>query len=326
MTSYEPNRCSAYSDDLRWRIVWQCEGLEHSQKQVAQNLGIDKATVSRTCTLFHETGNITKKAYPKDKAFRMLTSPAQILILTLILNKPGIYLHEIQMELVDLLELEVNISTICRFLHANGCTRQKLSIVASQRDHALRQQYISDVSVYHPDMFIFLDETGADCRDKVRRYGYCLRGKPIKKQSLLVRGERTSAVALMSTRGILDVQLMEGTTNGDTFYQYILEYLLPHLQAFNGTNAHSVVVMDNCSIHHVEPIAEIIQDAGAILHYLPPYSPDFNPIEMAFSKVKHKIKDMEYSNFDTETIVLAAFSSITEQDCQGWISHSNIYN
>ena len=96
----------------------------------------------------------------------------------------------------------------------------------------------------------------------------------------------------MSTRGILDVQLMEGTTNGDTFYQYILEYLLPHLQAFNGTNAHSVVVMDNCSIHHVEPIAEIIQDAGAILHYLPPYSPDFNPIEMAFSKVKYKIKDM----------------------------------
>lgn len=105
-------------------------------------------------------------------------------------------------------------------------------------------------------MFIFLDETGADQKDVVRRYGYSLRGSPIKKQTLLVRGERTSAVAIMSTRGVLDVEIIRGTTkiNGDTFIQ---TNLLPHLEPFNGTN----LVMVNCSIHHVQ---EIIEDTGAM--------------------------------------------------------------
>ena len=254
----------------------------------------------------------------------MLTTPAQILILTLIVKRPGIYLREIQEELFSILQLEIDTSTICRFLQASGCTRQKLCLVALQRDQFLRQQYMSDISVYDPDVFIFLDETGADQRDVVRKYGYSLRGSPIKKQALLVRGERTSAVAIMSTKGILDVQITKGTTNGDTFYKFILANLLPHLQPFNGINPHSVLIMDNCSIHHVQEIVDIIEDTGALLHFLPPYSPDLNPIEMAFSKVKSGIKGLESSmgGFDIDCIILAAFASISQHDCQQWISHS----
>ena len=100
-------------------------------------------------------------------------------------------------------------------------------------------------------MFIFLDETGADNKDIVRRYGYSLHGTPIEKQTLLVRGERTSAVA-MSTRAILDVHIAKGTTNGDTFYEFILKHLIPVLQPFNGINPNSVVIIDNSSIHHVQ--------------------------------------------------------------------------
>lgn len=105
-----------------------------------------------------------------------------------------------------------------------------------------------DISLYSPEMLIFLDETGTDQKDKIRRYGYSLCGCPIRKQALLVRGERSSAIALMSTK---DVHITKGTTNGDTFYEFIQRNLLPHIQPFNGTNSHSVIVMDNCSIHHV---------------------------------------------------------------------------
>ena len=150
-----------------------------------------------------------------------------------------------------LLDVQVDVSTICRFLHESGCTHQTLALVAIQRDMLMRHKYMVDVSLLHPDMFIFLDETGADHKDVIRRYGYSLRGVPIKKHTLLVRGERTSAIAIMSNAGILDVSIVKGTTNGDTFSQFILANLLPHLQPFNGTNAHSVVVMDNCSIHHI---------------------------------------------------------------------------
>lgn len=114
----------------------------------------------------------------------------------------------------------------------SGFTHQKLCIVALQRDTVLRQTYIQDVSVYTPDMLIFLDETGADRKDTVRRYGYSMRGLPIKKHSLLVRGERTSAIAMLSTKGILDVKVTSGTTNGDTFYDFTQNNILPQLQPF----------------------------------------------------------------------------------------------
>ncbi len=177
-------------------------------------------------------------------------------------------------------------------------------------------------------MLIFLDETGADRKDTVRRYGYSMRGLPIKKHSLLVRGERTSAIAMLSTKGILDVKVTSGTTNGDTFYDFTQNNILPQLQPFSGINPHSIIIMDNCSIHHVQEIVEMIEDAGAMIHFLPPYSPDLNPIELAFSKVKAALKELEFSMItsDVDTIMLTAFATITQQDCQGWISESGIYN
>ena len=93
---------------------------------------------------------------------------------------------------------------------------------------------------------------------------------------------------------------------------------------YNGVNPHSdsVVVLDNCSIHHVEEITTIIEDVGALIHFLPPYSPDLNPIEETFSKVKTEMKNLQQSMtnvLDTETVVLSAFATITQDDCKGWI-------
>jgi len=79
-----------------------------------------------------------------------------------------------------------------------------------------------------------------------------------------------SALAIISVNGLLDVKVVRGTTNGDTFYDFIQENLLPHLMPFNGENPHSVVIMDNCSIHHIDEIVSMIQDVGAIVHFLPP--------------------------------------------------------
>lgn len=327
MASCEPHRSSAYSEDLRWRMVWQCEALGYTHARVAENLGVDRSTVSRTLQLFHTTGSICKKLYPKEKAFRKLTTPAQLLILNLVVMKPGIYLQEIQDELQNVLLLTVDISTICRFLLNNGLTRQKLCLVATQRDEFTRQQYILDVSVYKPEMLVFLDETGADRRNVLRKYGYSLRGIPPKHNTLLVRGERVSGLAFMSVNGLLDVSIVKGTTDGDTFYDFVQKQLLPQLLPFDGVNPHSVVIMDNCSVHHVQETVSMIEEVGAIVQFLPPYSPDLNPIEEAFSKVKSQLKHLETTmdTSDIEVITLAAFTTITPEDCQGWVSHCNIY-
>lgn len=235
-------------------------------------------------------------------------------------------MHEIQAELKDTLQIDVELSTIARFLFANKFTRQKLHNVALQRDAFAREQYIIDVSLYSLEMFVFVDETGADHRNILRKYGYSLRGKPPCNHSLLVRGERVSAIACMSIQGILDVKIVKGTSNGDIFYEFLHSNLLPHLMPFDGRNPHSVVVLDNCSIHRITEVQDVFQEVGVLVHYLPPYSPDFNPIEEAFSKVKSVLKSENDDIFDVETQLLTSFLSVSQSDCNQWIKHSGIYN
>ena len=68
----------------------------------------------------------------------------------------------------------------------------------------------------------------------------------------LVRGERVSLTAFISMEGVLDCHIIHGTINGDVFYNFVEKYLLPHLMPFNGENPHSVVIFDNCSVHHID--------------------------------------------------------------------------
>ena len=81
-------------------------------------------------------------------------------------------------------------------------------------------------------------------------------------------------------------------------------------------------IMDNLSIHHVHAVVKMVHEVGALVHFLHPYSPDYNPIEEAFSKV---LKAMDIGLFeDPEEMVMAAFSTITVENCQQWIWHAGI--
>ena len=110
------------------------------------------------------------------------------------------------------------------------------------------------------------------------------------------------------------------------FYKFVQTHLLPHLMPYNGVNQHSVVVLDNCSIHHVSNVVKSITEVGAHVLFLPSYSPDLNPIEELFSKVKTTLKSSEVKMLNTtETLLLYSFTSVTEEDCIGWINHCEIY-
>jgi hypothetical protein len=102
-----------------------------------------------------------------------------------------------------------------------------------QRDDFLRAQFVSDISIYEPEMLIFLDETGSDRRNSIRKHGYSLRGKPLVSHELLIRGQRISAIVFMSMSGMLDCKTVKHSVNGETFYQFSV---LPHLMTFNGVS------------------------------------------------------------------------------------------
>jgi transposase len=329
MSSCEKQRSSAYSDDLRWRMIWQKEALGLDDREVAKNLGVDASTVRRTVTLFKTTGDVQKKSYPTASAFRSISEPVQFYLISLLHDKPGIYLREMTATIEAQLGVEVTESAICKFLKKAGFTRQRLTTYALQRDEELRMKYALELSLYPVQTLMFVDEMGTDRRDTIRKIGYCMRGHPAKAQKLLVRGTHISVIAALSIHGIQAIEIVRGGVDADVYYDFTCKHLLPKLMPFNGINDHSVIVQDNCSIHHVTEIEKLVEDTGVILLYLPPYSPDYNPIEEAFAKVKSTLKaletEMQHTD-DIEMIVCAAFSTITTQDCIGWIRHAGIYN
>ena len=147
-----------------------------------------------------------------------------------------------------------------------------------------------------------------------------------RDQTLLVRGTHYSAIPVVSLEGISDVCIIEGTVNGEKFEQFIRSCLIPILQPFNWINPHSVVIMDNASIHHVDGVTDLIENQiGAKLLFLPPYSPDLNPAEEVFSKIKGIMKqnDALFQACNAPRVFLAmAFGMVTKEDCCSFITHS----
>ena len=314
-----------YAVDLRWRIVWSYLTLNSTSAEVAELFSLSERTVRRYVDLFYRTGDIV----PKDCVHgprKLLGNHEQLTLLHLILSRPGIYLRELQDDLLHKFGVNVSPATLCRTLKFMGCTRQSMHHVAIQRSDVLRAKFMAEVSSYDPSMLIWLDETGCDRRHTIRKYGYSIRGLPLSDHRLLVRGIRYTAIPIVSTDGIHDVYLHRGTMDGDSFAQFLRNCLLPILQPFNWLNPRSVVILDNASIHHIQEVSDIIEtQAGSRICYLPPYSPDLNPAEGIFSQVKSIMKsnDKLFQTCSAPRVLIAmAFDMITTKDCIGHIQNS----
>jgi len=118
------------------------------------------------------------------------------------------------------------VSTICRFLHRNGFSRQKLRLVAQQRNQELRQRFMTECSAYRPEMFVFVDETGSNRRNAMRKFGYSLVGKTPSVSRLQVRGKRFSVIAALTLDSIIATLVTSNTVTAVTFEEFIVSKLL----------------------------------------------------------------------------------------------------
>ena len=312
-----------YTLELRWRVVWLNLVHGFSSHEVSELLCLSERTVRRYLTLFHQTGDV-KPVSRRNGAQRLLGDLEQLHLFQIVLRNPGIYLHEVQLQLQEAYGVKIHVSTICRTLKFMGCTRQVIRHVALQRSEVARAKFMAEVSVYDPSMLIWIDESGCDRRNSTRKYGYSVRGVHPVDHRLLIRGTRYSAIPVMSMQGIHDVFLAEGSVNGERFEFFIRNYLIPVLMPFNGINPLSVVILDNASIHHVQLNVQLIESAGAKVLFLPPYSPDLNPLEPVFGKVKTILKENDpiFQTTSTPRLLLAlAFTMVTPEDCFNFSKH-----
>ena len=130
----------------------------------------------------------------------------------------------------------------------------------------------------------------------------------------------------MSVQGIHDVFLAEGSVNRQRFEFFIRNYLLPVLMLFNGIKPLSVVILDNASIHHVQSNVQLIESTGAKVLFLPPYSPDLNPLEPVFGKVTCKTilkeNDPIFQTTSIPRLLLGlTFTMVTPEDCFNFSKH-----
>ncbi|KMQ43220.1 hypothetical protein HL42_6125 [Trichophyton rubrum] len=204
-----------------------------------------------------------------------------------LIKNPGLYLDEMAAFIRERFNVSVTISTLSRALASIGWSREVARQVAKERNADLRDSYLHDLSSfcsYHP---VFVDESGCDKRVGSRRTGWAPVGVTPTQVSRFHRGQRYQILPAYAQYGIVLSRIFQGTTDASRFEDFI-EQLLEHCGRW--PDPKSVLIMDNASFHHSEQIEKLCADKGVKLIYLPPYSPDLNPIEEFFAELKSFIR------------------------------------
>jgi transposase len=197
-----------------------------------------------------------------------------------------------------------------------GAAVEKKSLHASERDteanQLKRQQYIERIRATPPERLIFLDESGVTT-SMTRLRGRCLGGRRIQEATPGGHWKIMTLLGAMSLSGMVATMTIEEATDADIFFAYIEQVLSPVLKPGD------VVVMDNLSSHKVDGVREAIEKAGAELLYLPPYSPDLNPIEKAWAKLKQLLRSAKARSKDAlDQAITEALKRISPDDAKAW--------
>jgi transposase len=162
---------------------------------------------------------------------------------------------------------------------------------------------------------VFLDECGVTT-DLLRRYGRSLRGALLRDHTPCGHWETHTVVAGLRREGLSAAAVFNGPIDNVSFLAYVEQILVPTLRPGD------VVVLDNLAVHKQPEVRAAIEGAAASLRFLPPYSPDFNPIELAFAKLKAFMRAARPRTFDQFCdLMAAALGLYTVTECSNYIRH-----
>jgi len=170
-----------------------------------------------------------------------------------------------------------------------------------------------------PERLVFVDECGTHA-SMAPIYGYAPRGERLRHSVPRRRGKNTTLLSSMTLGGMGPSLAVEGATTAVVFGAYVEKVLAPSLRPGQ------VVVMDNLGAHRPEKVRELIEERGCELVYLPSYSPDLNPIEEAFAKIKHLLREASARSRGTLVEAMGeALSAISARDALGFFEHAGYH-
>ena len=193
--------------------------------------------------------------------------------------------------------------------------REKKSLAASERDERARTKFRKLTGALEVSKYIFIDEMGSNL-GLTRLYGRAAPGQRVYDSVPGDRGGNVSTIGAIGLDGIRTGLRVPGPIDGETMLFFVEDLLVPTLKRGD------IVLMDNNPIHKLDDIEEAIEAAGAWVLFLPTYSPDLNPIENCWSKVKARLRSLKPRTLPALLDALGeAFASITLPDILGWFRH-----
>jgi transposase len=203
---------------------------------------------------------------------------------------------------------------------ADGALSKKKTIFATERESektiAARNDYVARRIAWRDRRLIFFDESGVNI-SMTRAYGRAPTHERVYGSVPKNWGDNVTLSAGLTREGLIAPLRLIGAMNGEIFEAYIEQFVVPELRP------RDIVVMDNLAAHKRASIAALIAEAGAELVYLPPYSPDLNPIEMVWSKVKSVLRTIGARTFEElEEAIVAALRAISPSDAANCIRHA----
>lgn len=168
---------------------------------------------------------------------------------------------------------------------------------------------------WDPAHLVFLDETGVTT-NLLRRYGRAARGARVHDHAPCGRWQTSTFLAALRVTGLTAPGVFDGAIDGPGFLAYIEQMLVPTLHPGD------MVIADNLNVHKVAGVRLAIERVGATLVYLPPYSPDLNPIELCFAKLKAIVRAARCRSIETLWPLLGAcLPRFSADECQNYFRH-----
>lgn len=181
---------------------------------------------------------------------------------------------------------------------------------------AARKRWRTQQPQWEHSRLVFIDETGLNTK-MARLYGRAHRSQRCVAAVPHGHWQTSTFIAALRWDGLTAPFLIEGAVNAEVFTAYLREVLCPELKK------NEIVVLDNLSTHKIPAVTELISAKGASVHYLPAYSPDLNPIEMAFAKLKAQLRQAAARSLDQlQTAVAHSLTTFTPAHCQAFFRHA----
>jgi len=276
-------------DHVRSLVVVLLEN-DVSINQIVLHTSVSRDTVKRVRRYLRDFDRTTLPLLALRGRPRILVPAQEKFVVDYLIDRPTSYISELVWVLRDEFDITVNEAVISETLRRLGWTRKLCKRVAAERSFVARTAWRGRMALWRPDQLVFLDESAANERTGYRKYGWSPQGtEPIQVASVR-RSERWSILPAYTLEGWLDCTLLtHGAVTKDMFTDWVINRVLPHCNPYP-EGPRCIIVLDNCAIHGDPILKEACRDAGVQLEYLPPYSPDFNPIELSFHILKAWIR------------------------------------